>query len=35
MKNLPKWARIGIAGGITAVALNYFIGPSVNKTFKV
>ena len=35
MKSLPKWARIGIAGGITAVALNYFISPSVSKTLKV
>lgn len=26
---MPKWARIAIAGAITAVAVDYFLNPTV------
>lgn len=32
---LPKIARIAIAGAILAVAVDYFLRPSVSKSLKV
>lgn len=31
---MPKWAKLGIIGAITTVAIDYFLRPSLNKTFK-
>lgn len=31
MSDLPKWAKIAIAGAVAAVAVNYFINPTINK----
>jgi hypothetical protein len=34
MTSMPKWARIAAIGAISAVAVDYFLGPSLRKTFK-
>lgn len=33
--NVPKVVRIAIAGAIFAVALDYFLKPTVNKSLRV
>lgn len=33
--NVPKVVRIAIAGALFAVALDYFLKPTVSKTLKV
>jgi hypothetical protein len=32
---MPKWARMALAGAVGAVVIDYFISPTVSKTFKV
>lgn len=29
---MPKWAKIAIIGAATAVAVDYFIGPTLRKS---
>lgn len=30
--NSPKWVRIAVYGAVLAVALDYFLKPTMNKT---
>lgn len=32
---MPKWVRIAVAGAITAVAVDYFLNPTVQKSLKL
>lgn len=32
---MPKWTKIAVAGGILAVAMDYFLKPTVNKSLKL
>jgi hypothetical protein len=33
--NTPKWVRIAIAGAIVTLTLDYFLKPTINKTFNL
>lgn len=35
MKDIPKPVRIALVGAIVAVALDYFMRPTLSQTFKV
>jgi hypothetical protein len=32
LSNAPKWVRLAIYGGVIAVALDYFLKPTMNKS---
>lgn len=32
---MPKWGKIAVAGAIAAVAVDYFLNPTIHKTLKL
>jgi hypothetical protein len=32
---MPKWARYAVVGAVSAVLMDYFIGPSLRKSMRV